>query len=117
MTKRGFAHIEIPAKDRDAAAKFYHTLFGWECQHMGEPSPYTTFQTGNVGGGFPDVSDDNPIGSVIVYIESTDLEADGSLIEQHGGKLLSPTFQVGEYGWMRYFEDPSGNKLALWKNA
>lgn len=117
MTKRGFAHIEIPAKDRAAAAQFYKDVFGWESEHMNEPSPYTMFSTGNVGGGFPDVDEHNPVGGVILYLESTDIDADSALIEKHGGKMLAPAFPVGNMGWIRYFEDPTGNKLALWKSA
>ncbi len=118
MTKRAIVHIEIPAADRVAAAKFYEAVFGWESEHMSEPMPYTMIHTGEekFGVGMPDIGEMYKAGDVILYVESGDVAADLKAIEQAGGKRLSDPFKVGDFGEMAMFVDPSGNKLALWKS-
>jgi uncharacterized protein len=117
MNKRAIVHVEIPAKDRETTAKFYSDLFGWEFQHYSEPSPYTMFETGNIGGGYPDVSENTKPGDVLVYIASSDIDADLKKIESKGGQVLMPRMDVGGMGQMAVFADPAGNRLALWKEA
>ncbi len=115
MTKREIVHVEIPAANREAAAQFYKEVFGWKFEHHQEPVPYTTFQTGNVPGGFPDMSSDYKPGDVVVYIDSDDLDADLKQITAHGGHAIGPKLEVPGMGWFAFFADPSGNRLALWK--
>ena len=118
MEKRSVVHIEIAAKDRAASAKFYHDVFGWEYQAHGAPMNYTTFQTGNVGGGFPDIDGQMyKAGDVVVYVASDDLGADAKRIEAAGGKILSPAMDVPGMGTFQFFADPSGTRLSLWKVA
>ncbi len=117
MSKRAIVHIEIPAQSRAGSAEFYHKVFGWEFQHMTDPSPYSMSESENkVGLGLPDVDDTYKPGNVIVYLDSDDVAADLKKIEAAGGKRLSEPFKVGEMGEMAFFADPTGNRLALWKN-
>lgn len=111
-------HIEIPAKDRRAGATFYADVFGWPAEHMDAPMPYTTLRSGNegMGIGMPDVGEQTKPNDVIVYISSEDVEADLKKIEAAGGKRLSDSFKVGDFGEMAMFTDPTGNRLALWKD-
>jgi predicted enzyme related to lactoylglutathione lyase len=113
MSDRSIVHIELSAKDREKAAEFYSELFGWEVQQIPEMN-YATFRAGEgPGGGFNPVSDDNPAGTVTIYINSEDIEADLSKIESLGGKTLVPKTEIPTVGWFAMFEDPTGNKLAL----
>ncbi len=117
MSKRAIVHIEIPAQSRPGSAEFYHKVFGWEFQHMTDPSPYSMSESENkIGLGLPDVDDTYKPGNVIVYLDSDDVAADLKQIEAAGGKRLSEPFKVGEMGEMAFFADPTGNRLALWKN-
>jgi predicted enzyme related to lactoylglutathione lyase len=63
----------------------------------------------------PDTGDMYKTGDVILYIGSEDVAADLTQIEQAGGKKLSDPFKVGDFGEMAFFADPTGNRLALWK--
>ena len=50
----------------------------------------------------------------IVYLNgSPDLSTPLSKIEKAGGKVLKPKFSIGEHGFIAFFQDPEGNKVAL----
>ncbi len=115
MPGRSFVHIEIPAANREASSRFYGEMFGWEFKHFTEPTPYTTFATGNVDGGFPNIGEQTKAGDVLVYIDSEDIDADLKKIEKLGGKTLSPKMDIPGYGTFAVFVDPAGNHLALFK--
>ncbi len=116
MVNRRIVHIEIPAKDRAEMGKFYADLFGWEITAMDDVVgiPYTTWQSGNIRGGFPNVDDDTRPGDVIVYIDSEDIEADLKKIEAHGGKTLQGKTDIPGVGKYALFADPTGNRMALY---
>jgi hypothetical protein len=116
MTTQGrpFVHVEIPAIDRMASAKFYADIFGWGFQHMDEMN-YSMFESGNVGGGLPPVDDKlNQPGDVLVYVDSADIDSDLKKIELLGGKTIVPKTEIPGMGWFAVFTDPTGNRLALY---
>ena len=114
MSKRNVVHVEIPAANVDAAAKFYQDLFGWKIQSMPEMN-YTMWEDGSgSGGGFPEVSAENPAGQVLVYIDSDDIDADLKKVEKLGGKVIHPKAEIPGTGWFGIFQDPTGNTLALY---
>ena len=117
MTKRAIVHIEIPASNREEAAQFYQEMFGWDFEHLSGGMPYTTFSSGNVDGGFPDVGEMVKPGDVTLYIASDDLEADLKKIEELGGKTIMGKTEVPGFGHFAIFTDPTGNRVAIWKNA
>jgi len=87
MSRRNIVHVEIPAANVESAGKFYQDLFAWKIQPMPEMN-YTIWEAGNGDeyGGFPQVSDDNPAGQVLVYIASDDIEADLKKVENSAVK-------------------------------
>ena len=114
MSKRNVVHVEIPAANVEGAGKFYESLFGWKITHMPEMN-YTMWETGDgSGGGIPEVSADNPVGQVLVYIDSDDIETDLKKVEKLGGKMLHPKTEIPGMGWFGIFKDPTGNVLALY---
>lgn len=114
MSKRNVVHVEIPSANVESAGKFYESLFGWKLQHMPEMN-YTMWEAGDgTGGGFPEVSADNPAGQVLVYIDSDDIEADLKNVEKLGGKTVQPKTEIPGMGWFGIFRDPTGNVLALY---
>ena len=115
MSKRNIVHVEIPAVNVDGSAKFYESLFGWKIMPMPDMN-YTMFEAGDGDeyGGFPQVSDENPAGQVLVYIASDDIEADLKKVAQLGGKVLHPKVEIPGTGWYGVFQDPTGNVLAVY---
>ena len=114
MSKRNIVHVEIPAADVNAAGKFYQELLGWKIQPMPEMNYVMWESEGGESGGFPQVSDENPAGQVLVYIHSDDIEADLKKVEKLGGKVLHQKAEIPGTGWFGIFQDPTGNVLALY---
>ena len=114
MSKRNVVHIEIPAANVQAAGKFYADLFGWKMEHVPEFN-YTMWADGSgSGGGFNEVSAENPVGQVLVYIDSDDIDADLQKAEKLGGKVIRPKTEIPSTGWYGIFQDPTGNILAVY---
>jgi predicted enzyme related to lactoylglutathione lyase len=116
MAKQPIVHIELPAEDRMAAAKFYSDLFGWDIQDAPEMN-YATFHDGSLGGGFNPLSNDVEPGDVIIYINSDDVLADLERIEAAGGKTVMPKMDVGDLGYIAWFSDPTGNVVGLFESV
>jgi len=114
MSKRNIVHVEIPSTNVEGAGKFYAELFGWKLQHMPEMN-YTMWESdGGSVGGFPQVSEENPAGQVLIYIHSDDIEADLKKVEKLGGKILHNKAEIPGTGWFGIFQDPTGNVLGLY---
>ena len=113
MSKRNVVHVEIPAANTQSAAQFYESLFGWKMQHAPE-FDYTMWEDGSgYGGGFNKVTEQTPVGLVLVYIDSDDIDADLKKVEQLGGSVVAPKTEIPGTGWFGIFKDPTGNTLAL----
>lgn len=113
MSKHPVVHVEISATDLAAASRFYADLFGWKIEHIPEMN-YATFEPSEgVGGGFNPVTEENPAGSVVVYIGTDDIEASLAKVEQLGGKTTWPKTEIPGMGWFATFTDPSGNNIGL----
>ena len=114
MSKRNIVHVEIPAANVEAAGRFYQDLLGWKIDH--DPTlNYTQWQAADgTGGCFPAVSDESPAGHVLVYIASDDIDADLQKVEKLGGKVVQPKAEIPQIGWYAFFQDPTGNVLALY---
>jgi len=107
-------HIELSAADRQAAARFYADIFGWQTQDFPEMN-YTTFSTGegSVGGGLNPVQEGNPAGTVVPYIQTDDIDATLAKIEARGGQTVVPKMEIPGVGFIAHFSDPTGNRMAL----
>ncbi len=115
MKAQKIVHIEFSAKDRKALAKFYSDLFGWEIKDFDDMN-YTTFMAGDgVAGGFNPVTEQNPAGTVLVYIETDDVTASLNSIQRAGGTIVAPEMEIPKTGKFGIFRDPQGNMIGLFK--
>ena len=114
MSKHPIVHVEFSALDREASVKFYADLFGWKIESIPEMN-YATFEPGEgVGGGLNPVQDENPAGTVIVYIGTDDIDASLAKAQKLGGKAIVPKTEIPGMGWFGIFLDPTGNKIGLY---
>lgn len=115
MAHHPIVHIEISADDHTKAAEFYTSVFGWKTQAYPDMD-YTTFDTGEgVGGGLNPVTEENPAGTILVYINADNLEETLDKIKSAGGKVILESLEIPTVGTMSIFNDPTGNQLALLK--
>ena len=114
MSDHPIVHIEFSAGSLEDAAEFYREAFNWEIKHISEMN-YVTFEADpGPGGGFSKVDDEMiKAGDVIVYIQTSDIEASLTKIESLGGKTLLPKTEIPTIGWFAFFADPTGNRIAL----
>jgi len=117
MSKHPVVHIEISAKDLVAAGQFYSELFGWKTEQIPAMNYATFIAEGGPGGGFNPVSPDAPAGTVLVYIDSDDIEADLAKVVKLGGAALVHKTEIPGEGWFGVFTDPTGNKLVLFTTS
>ena len=117
MSKRNVVHVDIPDLNVEAAGKFYQELLGWTMQHVPE-FDYTMWEDGSgSGGGFNAVSDENPVGQVLVYIDSDDIDADLKKVVKLGGTIVREKTEIPGTGWYGLFKDTTGNVLAIYTSA
>lgn len=115
--KHHIIHIELPVQDTKSAAKFYKDVFEWNIT-FDEQMNYTMFGAeGGTGGGFNPVSEDNPVGNVLLYINTPDLKASLEKIKASGGTVVLESYEIPSVGTMATFKDPTGNLLALLEPA
>ena len=120
MAAHPIVHIEIPANDTKGLAKFYADMFGWELQHDSNFDYWMFRADGGPGGGFVTTGDTDPSGhmeykpdSLLVYVDSDDIDADLAKVESLGGKVVMPETEIPHTGWFGIFTDPTGNRVAL----
>ena len=115
-------HFEIPANDVEKLKNFYEALFGWKIIQSEGPIDYWLIQTvpvtpeGNLirsgvnGGMYKKLqSDNNPINYFAVESINDFLKK----IVKLGGKIIQPTQEVPNVGWIAAAADPEGNQFAL----
>lgn len=111
--KHVVTHIEISTKDLEESKKFYSEVFEWELKDYPDMN-YTTFEAeGGTGGGFSPISDENPAGSILVYINTPELNVTLQKIMAAGGTILMDGHDIPDVGRMATFKDPTGNVVAL----
>jgi predicted enzyme related to lactoylglutathione lyase len=113
-------HVEIPARDLEAASQFYAQVFDWKLD-MSMPD-YPQFQAeGGPSGGFVAVRDEasehglkyRP-GEVLIYLSTDDIDAALARVEEYGGRTLLPRTEIPTIGYWAMFEDPTGNRIGLY---
>ena len=119
MTKHPIIHVDIPANDTSAAARFYNEVFGWQPTHNEEFDSWWFQAEGGPSGAFvtphtEPVGADFRLGQVRIYLATDDIAASLDAVEAHGGTILGPVLDMGELGGYACFADPAGNIIGLY---
>ena len=118
MKKIGW--FEIPVTDMERAKKFYEGVQGetLEDMEMGEwkmamfPGDESEGQP-QVGGlmmgeGYTPSKD-----GVIIYLTCPDIDVGLERVKEHGGEVVMPKKELGKNGYIAWFIDTEGNRVAL----
>jgi predicted enzyme related to lactoylglutathione lyase len=107
-------HVEFAVKDPKKVKDFYGNLFGWKFQEVPEMN-YTLFEApGGPGGGIGPVQEGQHPG-ITNYLYVENIDETMNRITEAGGKIVAPKQEVPGQGWMAWFEDPAGTRMALWQ--
>jgi|SRR6185312_3996222 len=114
--------FEIPATDISRAQNFYETIFGIKMDAMPEmmgmkmASFPAEMGNGKVAGAIAQSPNHKPgMDGAVVYLNANpSIDAVIGKIEQAGGKMIMPKMQISpEIGYMAFFVDTEGNRMAL----
>lgn len=115
--------FEIPAKDIKRAKKFYEKIFGikmMQMEMMGMQMAFFPWEegSGKAAGGLVQSKMHKPSKSgAVVYLNANpDMGKILKKIPKAGGKIVMPKMAVAEFGFMAFFDDCEGNRVALHSN-
>ena len=111
------AWIDLSSRDADASRDFYSKLFGWKVDVQGpEAAGYGLAKAdGKDVAGIGPAQDPNAPTAWNIYIGTRDAAAAAKNVEQAGGKVIVPPFDVLTQGKMAVFQDPSGAFISVWE--
>lgn len=115
--------FEIPVGDLDRAVAFYSKMLEVEL-HVAEYGPTKMAVFPGSGGEASEAVvhgalvlgegyDPGPGGTLLYLNGGEDLSGPLSRVEAAGGKVILPKTPIGEHGFMAWFIDAEGNRLAL----
>jgi len=112
---------DMATPDLDAATRFYTGLFGWTANPV--PGSGGTYNTMTLDGrevcavfAMPEqrrAAGEPP--AWLVYLNVPDVRAAAARVEDLGGGLLVPVYDVPAVGSMALIADPTGAPVALWQ--
>lgn len=115
------AWIDLSTTDAAAAREFYGKLFGWDLEVSEDPQygGYATAKLGeqSVAGIGPKQPGDSGPPAWAIYIGTDDIDKLAQKIQESGGTVIAPPFDVGDQGRMAVFQDPSGAFISAWQGA
>jgi predicted enzyme related to lactoylglutathione lyase len=118
-------HFEMPYDDRDRAAKFYESAFGWQMEKMGaEMGNYLLAITtesgaagpkkpGAINGGFFEKKPDWPMQYPSVVIAVDDIKHAIKKVGTAGGNVLGEPMDIPGVGQYASFTDSEGNRVGM----
>ena len=112
------AHFEVGGGDAAVLADFYTGMFDWQI-HYHEEANYRIIQqeSGGIGGGVFQHTEDMPPNHPSVAVLVNDLQAYlDKAVSLGGSALMPPTELPGGFGSIAIFNDIAGNRIALFKS-
>ena len=115
------AWVDLATTDAEAARDFYSKLFGWSLEVSEDPQygGYATAKLGDqsVAGIGPKQEGDQSPTAWSLYIGTEAIDALSTKVQEAGGTVIAPPFDVGDQGRMAVFADPSGAVISGWQAA
>jgi uncharacterized protein len=115
------AWVDLATTDAEAARAFYSKLFAWSVEVSDDPQygGYATAKLDNqsVAGIGPKQEGDRSPTAWSLYIGTDDIDGLAKQVQDAGGSVIAPPFDVGDQGRMAVFTDPSGAFISAWQAA
>ncbi len=109
---------ELIAADVDAAKAFYSEVVGWKWRTgpFEEQMEYHLFGTGEEGGdrgGMMPKGEQMPMAAWFIYITTKNVAETVAKVEELGGKVHAPPFEVPKVGKLAVCEGPDGSVFGV----
>ena len=111
--------FEIPVSDLGKAQSFYEAVFEFE-MNVNEMDNFKMawfpMYRDAAGAAGTLVEGETYVPSydgTMIYLTVEDIEGTLERVEKHGGKIVTPKMDIGEYGFVGHFEDIEGNRVGL----
>ena len=109
--------FDIPVKNLNRAAEFYRKVLGVDLHRSEQPLPMAMFPfaPGVASGALVESKENSPSkqGTTVYLNGGKDLAGPLGRVAAAGGKVLQSKTPIGEHGFIAYFEDTEGNRVAL----
>lgn len=111
--------VDLGTPDVSKAVEFYGPLFGWTLEDTDDPEAfggYRNFLVGEdrVAGVGPLMVEGQPP-AWSVYLAADDAQAVAAAVKEAGGNVVQEPMQVGDFGAMALFTDPTGAFFGVWQ--
>ncbi|HEU4573008.1 MAG TPA: VOC family protein [Candidatus Limnocylindrales bacterium] len=110
--------VDLGSSNPEAARSFYANLFGWQVEVNPDPKyggyAIAELDGKDVAGIGPKMSGERP-DAWALYIGTPDAEALGRTVQEAGGSVVMPAFDVGDQGRIAVFQDPTGAFISAWQ--
>ena len=123
QAKNPFTWVEIYVDDMRRAQTFYEAVLQIKMIAMAMPGEYGDLEMlsfpwdeggTNISGALCKTSDMKPgTGGTLVYFACDDCATETARVENAGGKVLQPKFQIGAHGFCSIVMDTEGNTIGL----
>ena len=110
-----FSYCELHTTNPKLAIDFYGKLFDWKLASVETGGgPYTTIETGAVGGGLMKQEAKLP-SAWLVYVAVDDVNSATEKARGLGATVQMTKTEVPGHGWFSVITDPAGATFALWE--
>src|ERR1700716_1475786 len=107
--------VDAASSDVDASVRFYGGLFGWVAEPVLDPEAggYTFLNLDGATVAPLGPLQEGKVPAWSVYVKTSDPEGTSALVEEFGGKVVVPSFDVMKAGRMAVLQAPAGAFFCL----
>jgi predicted enzyme related to lactoylglutathione lyase len=111
---------DLATSDVEAGRAFYADLFGWEWDVNPDPQFGGYSQAmlrGRRVAALAGRMDDNQPVAWTTYLAADDADKVAAAVTEHGGSVLFPVTDIGDFGRMTLATDPTGAVFGVWQSG
>ena len=104
---------ELATHDQEKSVKFFQDVFDWDLQ-INEAGFYTMkHDPPQITGGGIFTLKRAKLPFVSLYIQVDDIDEMAKKVQEHGGLVKDPPFEISPGTWLCLFNEPSGVEFAM----
>jgi len=105
---------ELATHDQEKSVKFFQDVFGWNLKFDEQAGFYTMkHDPPHITGGGIFTLKRAKLPFISLYIQVDDIHAKAKEVQEHGGLIKDPPFEISPGTWLCLFNEPSGVEFAM----